>query len=89
MDRPILVDDFYQILDLAKSKFSIKPLKKLKLTRKDIPSHGVYYFFDEEQRRENSNELKVIRIGTHAARQDSKATAYGRLNQHRSSWAFP
>jgi len=46
------------------------------------PRHGLYLFFEEgEVCRDGSPRL--TRIGTHALRQQSKATLWGRLAQHR------
>lgn len=46
------------------------------------PTRGLYLFFEEgEVRRDGSH--RITRIGTHALRQQSKTTLWGRLAQHR------
>lgn len=83
VDRQKRVDEFYELLSTAQKKFRMRLLEDLNRNIK-LPTHGVYFFFDENQRRING-ELRVIRIGTHAARINSKATLYRRLRQHQGT----
>lgn len=48
------------------------------------PSHGVYFFFDEGERRTSPGAgLRCVRVGTHALLPGSKSTLWSRLRQHR------
>ncbi|MCL4843146.1 MAG: hypothetical protein KJZ79_14965 [Bryobacteraceae bacterium] len=45
---------------------------------------GVYFFFEQgEDRSDTGSGLRVVRVGTHAVSQGSKATLWQRLSQHR------
>jgi hypothetical protein len=46
------------------------------------PERGVYFFFDEGERRADGN-LRVTRVGTHALTVRSRTTLWKRLAQHR------
>ena len=50
------------------------------------PTRGVYFFFEPGERRGGSGTgNRVVRVGTHALRADSRSTLWGRLSQHRGS----
>lgn len=54
--------------------------------RLNWPRHGVYFFFDyHEPRQHNSQQLRVVRVGTHAVSRGSKSTLWGRLRSHRGT----
>lgn len=46
------------------------------------PDRGVYFFFEEGETRSDSEQLRVVRVGTHALR-PSQTTLWSRLAQHR------
>jgi hypothetical protein len=48
------------------------------------PERGVYFFFDEGERRA-SGDLRVVRVGTHALTNASRTTLWKRLSQHRGN----
>lgn len=50
-----------------------------------LPEKGVYFFFEPNETRQNSNSDRVVRIGTHAAIANSNATLYERLYNHKGS----
>jgi hypothetical protein len=53
------------------------------LPRSDIPSSGVYLFFDPNERRlGDSSELRVVRVGTHGVAAGSRASLRDRLRTH-------
>jgi hypothetical protein len=52
--------------------------------RMDWPQHGVYFFFEDGELREDGVTPRVVRVGTHALR-PSKSTLWGRLSQHKGS----
>lgn len=48
------------------------------------PKRGVYFFFEDGERRHESGQgPRIVRIGTHALTAGSKSTLWGRLSQHR------
>jgi len=50
------------------------------------PQRGVYFFIEPGETRSDSGRgCRVVRVGTHALRQGSKSTLWGRLRQHRGS----
>lgn len=49
------------------------------------PSHGVYFFFEDREWREDGKTPRVTRVGTHALTETSKTTLWKRLSQHRGS----
>ena len=51
--------------------------------RMEWPKRGVYYFFEEEDYRHDSTQLRVVRVGTHAVSKGAKSTLWSRLRTHR------
>jgi hypothetical protein len=51
--------------------------------RMEWPERGVYYFFEPGEFRLESNQLRVVRVGTHAVSRGSKTTLWQRLRTHR------
>jgi hypothetical protein len=68
--------------ELAKlPRFALRDLAGHKL-----PSHGVYFIFDESERRSDSGDgARIVRVGTHALTSTSSATLTQRLSNHRGS----
>lgn len=53
--------------------------------RMDWPSRGVYFFREAgEDRSDTGIGSRIVRVGTHALKRDSRATLWDRLRQHRS-----
>jgi len=77
------INTFYNLLQEVEKKFPRRPLGELLTLKKNIPNQGVYFFFDKNETREKSNDLRVVRVGTHAAQAKSKATIKERLSQHK------
>jgi hypothetical protein len=49
----------------------------------ELPSHGVYFFFDDNEATEHSRQLpRLVRIGTHGVSLGSNATLRNRLRTH-------
>ena len=77
------IDRFYSLLDKVIEKF---PKQTLDIMSKDrLPEKGVYFFFEQDELRNDSNIERVVRIGTHAAIKNSNATLYDRLYNHKGS----
>lgn len=74
---------FYAILAQVEARLGGKQQLRDCHNRTGWPTHGVYFFFDEGEKRGDSGAgLRVVRVGTHALR-PSKATLWSRLSQHR------
>jgi hypothetical protein len=75
---------FYSLLQDLEKKFPKKTLGDAKI--KDIPKKGIYFFFEDGQKRVETGEGdRVTRVGTHAIREDSKTTLWERLRCHRGN----
>jgi hypothetical protein len=74
---------FYQLLEEIEKKFPRRSLSELIKFKKNIPNQGVYFFFEQNETRQHSSDLRVVRVGTHAAQANSKATIKQRLAQHK------
>ena len=75
-------DEFYALLDeLARNKGGPRLLRYC-TGDSGWPSHGVYYFYENGERRPDGSH-RVVRIGTHALTETSQSTLWGRLRQHR------
>lgn len=83
MDRKNDILTFYQILERIQEKFPARSLKDLDKSK--LPQQGVYFFIDPREYRENKKSHKVVRVGTHAARANSKANLYERLSTHKGN----
>lgn len=77
------IDKFYNLLDEVVLKFPKMTLDKI--LKINLPEKGVYFFFEQNERRHNSNSDRVVRIGTHAAIANSNATLYNRLYNHKGA----
>jgi len=83
MTRKKDLDYFYEILDkLTNSIGGPKSLKDCH-GRMGWPKRGVYFFFEKGEFREDGETPRVVRIGTHALKNESKSTLWGRLRTHR------
>ena len=49
------------------------------------PDRGVYFFFEPGERRAGLGDPRVVRVGTHALKKDSRSTLWQRLSQHRGN----
>lgn len=72
---------FYDLLKKVIEKFPLQTLNNLGSV--ELPSQGVYFFFEEGETRNNKTDSRVVRIGTHAAVANSKASLYDRLYNHK------
>lgn len=52
--------------------------------RMEWPPRGVYFFMEpDEVRRESGEGLRIVRVGTHALKDQSRTTLWKRLSQHK------
>ena len=74
---------FYGLLDHLRLRVGAKQLVECS-GRMAWPRRGVYFFFEHgEYRQETGDGPRVVRVGTHALKDGSKSTLWGRLSQHR------
>lgn len=77
---------FYEILDDLHRRIGTQTLA-ICPTGRCWPSQGVYFFFEQGEKRANGRTARVVRVGTHAVSIGSKATLWKRLAQHRGTRA--
>ena len=75
------LDRFYAALNALIERQGLLTLRE-RLQRRDLPRRGVYFFFDERERRSRVDALRVVRVGTHALNRGARSTLRGRLRQH-------
>ncbi len=87
-----LADNAERLKDLKRFCSLLEKLEKRRNTRllkecdgrMDWPLRGVYFFFDNhEKRTESCVGQRLVRVGTHALKADSNTTLWNRLSQHR------
>lgn len=81
------LDRFYQALGkLATQLGGVRHLADCD-RRTGWPDRGVYFFFEPGEFRAppSQQQLRVVRVGTHAVSAGSKATLWSRLKQHRGN----
>lgn len=86
-DRQQYIEALYGLLDALSQK--VEGAKRLADChgKMGFPARGVYFFFEPGEYRRNRQELRVVRVGTHAISLGSKTTLWNRLYAHRGSKA--
>ncbi|MCD6162372.1 MAG: hypothetical protein J7K40_08170 [candidate division Zixibacteria bacterium] len=91
------LNGFYEYLEklreICSNKLGFENCIGIKLSNCDgrLPywkkcKRGIYFFFDENEKRLDRNPLRVVRVGTHAIKRDiGKSTLWGRLKQHKGN----
>lgn len=87
-NRKTHLKEFYSILkDLESALVGKRVLSECNGKMK-WPERGIYFFFEPgEFRSTQSDELRVVRVGTHMVSKGSKATFWHRLHTHRGTEA--
>ncbi len=49
------------------------------------PAQGVYFFFDDSEKRQDNKTPRVVRVGTHALNDNANTTLWKRLRQHKGT----
>lgn len=86
MESKLQKDDLSRFYDLiSKLDQSIGGARKLSDCNGYMqwPKRGVYFFQEPEEFRNNSNQLRIVRVGAHALKTDSKTKIWNRLSQHK------
>lgn len=84
-DRRHALDRLYLLLEELRERTGGPRLLSECDGRMDWPSHGLYFFFEPGEVREDGTTPRVVRVGTHALTATSKTTLWNRLSQHRGS----
>jgi len=80
------IDDlnkFYAILDGLRQRVGGSRVLRDCTASSGWPERGVYFFFENGERREDGSTQRVTRVGTHAITATSKTTLWNRLHAHR------
>lgn len=85
MRRLDQINRFYEILQDLEDRLGGK--RRLAECRGKMkwPRRGVYFFFEPGEKRSTGPGLRVVRVGTHALKEGSKATLWQRLRTHRGT----
>ncbi|MEZ4600727.1 MAG: hypothetical protein R2940_13140 [Syntrophotaleaceae bacterium] len=84
MNRKQDIERFYTILRALRRRQGIRKLSESH-GRMNWPRRGVYFFFEEGEFRENGQDLRVVRVGTHAVSTGSRTTLWSRLRGHKGT----
>ena len=83
-DRNEHIDRFYELLASLEERVGGKRMLKDCHRNMGWPERGVYFFFEKGQTRSQSpNDLRVVRVGTHAVTARSKSRLWHRLYEHK------
>jgi hypothetical protein len=79
------LDRFYGIIATLREKCQGFRCLKECTRRSGWPDRGVYFFFEDQEFREDGSTLRVVRVGTHAVSANSRTTLWNRLHTHRGT----
>ena len=75
---------FYQLIDRLEVRCGGKRTLNDCSGLTGWPLRGVYFFFEDGERRRGSGDgPRMVRVGTHALKEGSKSSLWGRLSQHK------
>ena len=77
------LERLYNILNWLASKIGGRRRLADCSGQQEWPSHGIYFFLEDTERRSDSAAHRVVRVGTHALTTTSRTTLWNRLSQHR------
>jgi len=76
---------FYQLLKMLEQNTG-GPFYLSDSNSKSLPRRGVYFFMEHgELRTDSGTGHRIVRVGTHGLKQDSKSTLAQRLSQHKGA----
>ena len=79
------IERLYHALRRLESGLGGKRLISECTAQQGWPTSGVYFFFEPDELRANTTELRLVRVGTHRVSRGSKATLWNRLRTHRGT----
>ena len=85
MTRQSDLQTFYDLLEQQAEKIGGRQ-RMADLNMKSLPQRGVYFFFEDGERRSDTGTgPRVVRVGTHALKSGARSTLGQRLRQHRGA----
>lgn len=87
MSRKEDIDRLYSLLSQLEAKVGAKQKLADCHGRMDWPDRGLYVFFSSDETRQDTSQLRITRIGTHAVSTGSKTTLWNRLISHRGTFS--
>lgn len=85
MNRHEDLDQFYGLLDQLETNVGSKQQLGNCDGYMDWPNRGVYFFFATDERRTDTDQLRLTRVGTHAVSEGSGTSLWNRLRTHRGA----
>lgn len=82
-DRLMDLNRFYGILKIIEQKVGGKRVLSGCHAIMNWPRRGVYFFFENGEKRQKGREPRVVRVGTHAVSAKVKSTLWSRLRAHK------
>ncbi|HOV17014.1 MAG TPA: hypothetical protein PLF50_05935 [Candidatus Cloacimonadota bacterium] len=79
------IDLLYKYLSILESGLHGKRLFKQCNGKQSWPPKGVYFVYEPNEFRFDKNDLRVVRVGTHAVNLGAKSTLWGRLRTHKGT----
>jgi hypothetical protein len=77
---------FYELLARMEERIGARPTLADCDSRTKLPERGVYFFMEQNEKRSDTGVgPRIVRVGTHGLKLDSKATLWNRLSQHKGS----
>lgn len=85
MSRREDLDRFYELMDRLEDR--VDGMQRLQdcTGYMDWPERGVYFFFDADERRDETDQRRLTRVGTHAVSAGSGTSLWNRLRTHRGA----
>ena len=84
LERTKDVECFYELLNELEERVGGKRVLKDCHRNMGWPERGVYFFFEAGETRSRSpDDLRVVRVGTHAVTAKSKSRLWHRLYEHK------
>ena len=82
MDRLKHLNHFYEILMELQSKTGTRTLATSNIYM-EWPQQGVYFFFESGEMRDNSKQMRVVRVGVSKYSESPQSPLWDRLREHR------
>ena len=79
------INQFYKLMDSLYERVGGYRHLSTCTGKLEWPKRGMYFFFETGERRKKKNELRVIRVGTHAVIKGSQTSLWDRLRTHRGT----
>ena len=85
-DRTSATNRFYELMDRLAAQVGGPRRLQCCSAAMNWPTRGVYFFCERGEDRSSSGQnLRIVRVGTHALKAGAKSTLWRRLSQHRGT----